>query len=476
MAKRKPNLILFGIDSLRRDHMSLYGYRRRTTPHIDEFARGGTTFTQLFSPSIPTTPGYSSMFTGMDVFGTDVVALRHKGGLGAHVKTLAEVLGENGYNTTCVGFSGNPASRGFQKYLDFSGWGSWEEGRSPKADNLNDVSFPELKRLAGEDQPFFLFLRHMDPHSPYLPPRPFDRLFYGGDEFDPGNKSLEPVYAFKPFADYLRSWFPPGCTDKDYIIAQYDGAVAYLDASIASFFERIAGLGLEEDTLVVIDSDHGETLHDHDCFYDHHGLYDCTLKVPLVFRFPGRVPADRRFEDVVHMKDVMPTVLDLLGVKSGIKFDGRSLAPLMQGRPRVMEPELYLTEATWMRKHGWRTPEWKLIRALEPDFHFKPEVELYNLLTDPDENVNLAAQEPAVVEYLTQRMNAHIAKREKQTGRRNPVFTNTWWHGHGEEAFTSSQQAYDTLYIGSPKTAQKLQAKDARKMKELQTQRGAKKL
>ena len=151
MAKRKPNLILFGIDSLRRDHMSLYGYPRLTTPHLAEYAKTGTVFEQFYSPSIPTTPGYSSMFTGMDCFSTDVVALRHQGGLGKHVKTMAEVLGENGYATTCVGFSGNPASRGFQTYIDFSGWGSWEQGRSPKAENLNDVAIPELKRLAGED-------------------------------------------------------------------------------------------------------------------------------------------------------------------------------------------------------------------------------------------------------------------------------------------------------------------------------------
>ena len=87
------------------------------------------------------------MFTGMDVFGTDVVALRHKGPLGSHVSTLAEVLEKQGYTTVCVGFSGNPASRGFQKYLDFSGWGSWEEGRSPKAENLNAVTIPVLREL-----------------------------------------------------------------------------------------------------------------------------------------------------------------------------------------------------------------------------------------------------------------------------------------------------------------------------------------
>jgi arylsulfatase A-like enzyme len=390
---------------------------------------------------------------------------------------MAEVLGENGYNTTCVGFSGNPASRGFQRYLDFSGWGSWEEGRSPKAENLNDVAIPELKRLANEDEPFFLFLRHMDPHSPYLPPRPFERMFYGGNELDPANKSLEPVYAFKPFADYLRSWFPPGCTDKDYIIAQYDGAIAYMDAAIANIFAAIEALGIEEETLVVIDSDHGETLHDHDCYYDHHGLYECTLVVPLVFRFPGRVPPGKRVSDTCAMKDVMPTIMDLLGIRSGIKFDGRSLTPLMHGRPRMMEPEMYITEATWMRKHGWRTPEWKLIRALEPDFHFKPEVELYNLLTDPGEMTNLAEQETGIVAALTERMNTHIARREKQTGRANPIFTNLNWHGHGGGPFTSSQQAYDTMYIGSPRVAQQLQAKGAKKkLKELQTQRGAKKL
>ena len=475
MAKKKTNLILFGIDSLRRDHMSLYGYDKLTTPHIDKFAQGGSVF-NMISPSIPTTPAYTSMFTGMDVFGTDVVALRHKGPIGSHLKTLAEILGEAGYNTTCVGFSGNPASRGFQTYLDFAGWGSWAEGRSPKAENLNKVAIPELKKLAADDKPFFLFLRHMDPHAPYLPPGPYERMFYDGNETDPNNHSLDDVYDFKPFREFHASWFPPNCSDDKYVDAQYDGAVAYMDAAIGNLFQSIQSLGLEDDTLIVIDADHGETLHEHDCNYDHHGLYDPTLVVPLIIRLPGKVPAGKRFDDIVQTKDVTPTILDIMGVRPGIKFDGRSLTPLMTGKGRAPEPEIYLTEATWMRKHGWRTPEWKLIRALEPDMHFKPEVELYNLITDPLELNNVAEQEPLVVQLLTERMNAHIAKREKQTGRRNPVFTNVWWHGHGDKPFESSQQAYDTMHIGSPKAAAALQARDKKKMKELQTQRGAKKL
>lgn len=145
---RKPNIVLLGIDSLRRDHMSCYGYHRLTTPHIDRFAQEGVLFEQTFSAHIPTTSAYASMLTGLDVFSTQVVALRHKGPLRPEVKTLAEILREEGYNTTCVGFTGNPSSRGFDKYLDYPAWGSWNEGRSPKAQKLNEVALPELERLA----------------------------------------------------------------------------------------------------------------------------------------------------------------------------------------------------------------------------------------------------------------------------------------------------------------------------------------
>jgi arylsulfatase A-like enzyme len=450
--------------------MSLYGYPRLTTPHMDKFAACGMTFANAFSPHIPTTPGYGSMFTGMDCFGMDVVALRHEGGLRKNLRTLAEILGKTGYNTSCVGFGGNPASRGFQTYMDFEGWGSWEQGRSPKAEKLNAVTIPELKRLAVHKKPFFLFLRHMDPHSPYLPPRPFERIFYDGNEFDGKNKSLGPVYRFKPFCDYFASWFPPGCRDKDYIIAQYDGALAYMDACIANIFETMRQLGIEEETLVVINSDHGETLYDHDCYFDHHGLYDCTLHIPLVIVYPGKVPAGKRSAEYCQQKDLMPTILDLMGVRSGVKFDGRSLVPLMQGTPRAAEPELYITECTWERKHGWRTPQWKLIHALEPDFHFKPEVELYDLVADPEENSNIAQKEPGVVALLESRMQAWIARREKETGRTNPMYRNLNWHGQGCGPFKTSQQAYDTMHIGSPGAAKELQAK------ELTTQRGQKTL
>lgn len=457
---KKPNLIFFGIDSLRRDRMSLYGYGRLTTPHIDKYAQGGAVFTQCFSPSIPTTSGYSGMLTGRDCFGTNVVALRHKGSIAEGVPTLAEVLRGEGYASACVGFTGNPASRGFDKYLDYASWGSYAEGRSHKAENLNEVAIPELKRLAAGEKPFFLMLRHMDPHSPYLPPQPYERIFYAGNELDKSNRSLDECYAFKPFRDYFYSWFKPGCTDAEYICAQYDAAVAYMDASIQVMLTEIKQLGLEEDTLIVFTSDHGETLDEHSCYFDHHGLYDCTLVVPLVLRMPGRVPAGKRFDDTVQLKDIMPTVLELMGIGADkLAFDGRSLVGRMHGETLPAESEMYITECTWERKHGWRTPQFKLIEALEPDFHYRESVELYDLLRDPGENHNIAEEQPETVKFLHDRMAAHIAARVKATGRVNPMDVNLDWHGiAGHGAFKSSDEAYNTMHIGDPEAARKLQA------------------
>lgn len=464
--KRNPNILLIGVDSLRADHMSCYGYHLQTTPHISRLAQDGTLFENTYSAYIPTTSAYASMLTGMDVFSTQVVALRHQGPLRPEVETLAETLHKAGYNTTCVGFTGNASARGFDTYMDYEGWGSWREGRSPKAQNLNRVAIPELDRLISLKQPFFLFLRHMDTHAPYLPPEPYERMFYHGNELDPKNKSMQPVMSFKPFKDFFASWMPPGITDKDYIIAQYDGEVAYLDVCLQTIFTALEVRGIMDETIIVVNSDHGETLYDHECYYDHHGLYEPTLHVPLILRYPGKAPAGIRLRGYTQHQDLMPTLLELGRIETDIPFDGQSLVPMMRGEVASHQSEFYITECTWMRKHGWRTPEWKLILALEPDFHFKPPVELYNLVEDPRENNNLADSLPEVVSLLKGQMEAWIKKREKETGLPNPIYNQGDWHGYeGVGPFKTSQQAYDTLHIGDVSQAIKLQAKSRKTKK-----------
>ena len=459
MSRKRPNLILFGVDSLWADHMSCYGYGRLTTPHIDRLASRGVLFEQYFCPHIPTTSAYASMLTGMDCFSTQVVALRHHGELTPDVRTLPEILRDAGYETVCLGFSGNPGSRGFDVYLDYKGWGAWPERPLTKAENLNEVTIPELERLASDPKPFFLFLRHMEPHSPYLPPSPFDRMFYSRDECDRSNASMEPVMAFKPFRDYFATWMPPGITDAEYVIAQYDAAIAYMDACIQRLLTRVEELGLAGETLIVLNGDHGETLMDHDCYFDHHGLYECTLHVPLIMKWPGHLPDGVRVRGTALHQDLVPTLLGLMGLRGRNRFDGKNMLPLIRGRRISNYSEFYITECTWMRKHGWRTPEWKLIEALEPDFHFKPRTELYNLIEDPGELVNLAETESDTVAYLKRRMEAWVQKRERETRKPNPMYTNLNWHGKDRGPFTTSQEAYDTLHIGSPGSAEKLQAR-----------------
>ena len=457
---KKKNIIFFGIDSLRSDHLGCYGYSRNTSPHIDKLASEGVCFKNYFSPSIPTTPGYASMLTGCDVINTQVVALRHKGQLREEIKTLPEILKENGYYTCCVGFTGNPSSRGFDEYLDYQAWGSWDEGRLHKAENLNGVTIPRLKQLMNKEQPFFLFLRHMDPHAPYLPPAPYERMFYHGDECANDNKSMEPVFSFKPHRDFHKSWMPPGITDKDYVIAQYDGEIAYMDACLQNLIQVLISNGIYDDTLIILNSDHGETLYEHDCYFDHHGLYECNLKVPLIMRFPAKLPKGKEIKSFASHADIVPTILDILDIETNTQYDGKSLMIHLNSHDDELEQEFYITECTWMRKHGWRTPEWKLIIALEPDSHFKPEVELYNLVADPNELNNLVELRPDMVKKLKNKMEDWLASRKKKTGMDTPIFDQGDWHGfEGVGSFESSEQAYESLYLGDASTAKRLQEK-----------------
>lgn len=447
----QPNIVLLGIDSLRANHLSCYGYDRLTTPHLDRFASQGVLFENTFSPHIPTTSAYGMMLTGMDIFSTQLVAHRPKGPLRPEIKTLAEILRQQGYRTVSVGFSGRASARGFDEYLNFTQMGSWSRGRVPKAQRLNELALPALDRLVDDGRPFFLFLRHMDPHSPYLPPQPFERIFYHGDECDPANRSMEPVFAFEPFKHTLIDMLPPGISDRTYVNAQYDGAIAYMDACIQSIFTALEAHEIFDETIVAVNGDHGEELDEHGFWYDHHGLYDTVLHVPLMLRYPPKLPAGRRVAGYNQHKDLVPTVLDLAGIDAGVDFDGRSLLAMIAGEAASHESEFYITECAWMRKHGWRTPQWKLIRALEPDFHFMPPVELYNLVEDPGERVNLAEELPEVVSALTARLEAWVREREAATGLPNPIHHQPGWHDvEGIDYFTSSQQAYDNLRIGRP--------------------------
>ena len=158
-------------------------------------------------------------------------------------------------------------------------------------------------------------------------------------------------------------------------------------------------------------------------WFDHHGLYDTNVHVPLILSAPGALPAGAVVERTVSLLDVAPTILDLLGLGPlAAGMDGRSLVPLLQGEARSAGPQegLLLTECSWMKKRALRTERWKAIFALEPDFHDRPAVELYDLLVDPGERCNLAAARPHVVEELREALERRLSERMAASDRPDP--------------------------------------------------------
>ncbi|MDH7569564.1 MAG: sulfatase [Armatimonadota bacterium] len=418
------NILLIAIDTLRADHLSAYGYGRLTSPHIDRLAREGVLF-QCYSPHIPTHPGYTTLFTGKDVMAHQIACQGGTVELDPAVKTLAEILQARGYFTAAADSLGRWFRRGFALYQGYQ-WEPDPQGAWRKGEAVTDAALRVLDACARQDKPWFAFLHYWDPHTPYLPPAPFHRMFYHGDERDPANRSMDPVFAFEPFRYYFEQWMG-GVTDIEFPKAQYDAEIAYADACLQHVFTQLQARGLLEQTLLIITADHGEEMDEHQMWFDHHGLYDTNLHVPLIMRCPGYLPRGKRVDGMVTLMDVAPTILSMVGMPEEAEnagMLGHNLLPLaqrqdLQGRGTVQT--LFATENTWMRKRAVRTREWKLIRSCEPDLHHCPPVELYHLASDPGERFNVADEHPEVVEALTGELTAWVQRRTAETGLPDPI-------------------------------------------------------
>ena len=409
-------MIVILCDTLRADH-----WNGRFAPWMERLAGQGTRFTAALSPHIPTHPAHTTLFSGQDAFAHGVVA--HGGGAEppADLPWLPQRLQQEGVFTAAVDSLGRWFTRGFEQYARFtlepSADGYWR-----KADAVLEAAGPVVPALgaaARRGQPFFAFFHFWDPHTPYCPPPPFDRLYYDGDERRADAHGMDAVWAFRPFLEYFAGWMP-GVTDPAFPRAQYAACVRSLDQGVARLWTRLEAAGCLEDTMVVVLADHGELLGEHGVWFDHHGLYQGNLHVPLMLWAPGRVPAGVVFPAPVTMLDLAPTILGAMDVGAPAGLPGRDLADAWRGGLPPLGP-VYGTECTWQRKRFWLNGGWKLISALEPDFHGGPDLELYDLNRDPGETANLAAVEPARAAALLGEMEAHVARRVAQTGRRDPL-------------------------------------------------------
>lgn len=414
-AAKRPNLLLITVDTLRADHLSSYGYRLATSPNLDRFAEQGVRFADATVPWPKTWPAVASMLTGKYP-ATTGVRLYPRRPLPEDHDTLAELLGRSGYETAAVVANVNASSKfgfdqGFDTFVE-----SWEEGLTRATGStafkndpgevkqftgarvVTDQAVALLDDLAGE-QPFFLWLHYIDPHGPYRPPAEYASLWAG--EYSVNDVPFDAIPVYQRQHDAQGN----PITDISHYIANYDREIRFFDDQLQRLLDEVARRGLDDDTLVVLTSDHGESLDDDKYLLEHGAApYQPTAGVPLVVVFPDRVPKGRVVDVPVGLIDLLPTVFDLLGLEAPPTVQGESLvATWSEGGTRpaeyvFMESGSYEPSQLSVRKGRWKLAQ---LRAPRDRMQFdREEFELYDLETDPGEEIDLSAAHPEVVAEL----------------------------------------------------------------------------
>lgn len=338
-----PHLILLTVDTLRADHMSLHGYARATTPRLEQFAEGAVTFDRAIVQWPKTGTSFASMFIGRYPQST---GLTHRASLEIPPAfgTLPKAMQAAGYRTLAV--VSNPVlsrdlgwDRGFDEYL--YSWGEemsdelmvFREQLSARA--VNEIAFAALDELLAEpsDRPLFLWFHYSDPHAPYTIPEDTQNPFLGDALYEdagpaPAPESLGP------------GQLVPGLTEQRDYVANYDANIAIVDDHIGQVLDRLEEEGILSEAVTVITADHGESLGEHDLFYEHGPLpYNTTSHVPLIIGLPQDADAaGRRVAEPVELIDLAPTLVELLPALRGLD-DGFTAQAVQRPTSPAMDPE-----------------------------------------------------------------------------------------------------------------------------------------
>jgi arylsulfatase A-like enzyme len=408
-----PNVLLIVVDTLRADHVGAYGYQRATTKNLDRLAGEGVLFENAIATSSWTLPSHASLLTGRYPY--EHGAVRNE--FDDRHPTLSEYLRDRGYRTGAISANtiwftrGRGFGRGFVHFEDFFGsvgdmFARTLYGRKIEAYVLVPLGFeddPGRKRAShvtsaalrwigtGRDRPFFLFLNYYDAHDPYLPPQPFRSRFSKVER--PGGRvnSHRLRYYPKLTAEQLQEE-----------VDAYDGGIAYADHHIGELLAGLKQRGLDENTIVVVTSDHGESFGEHGLMVHINGLYRETLHVPMIFRWPGRLPAGARVALPVSIATFPATILEILGSTDQQVFPGPSVARLWREPGTDLPGHFPLAELAQFKHEEIRkspcysgslkslvSPEWQYI------VHEKTGEELYDWKGDPQQLNNVAQSERA---------------------------------------------------------------------------------
>jgi arylsulfatase A-like enzyme len=402
-------------------------------------------FSHAVAPTIPTQPSHTTFYTGLDALSHRIVAHARQAKLSRRVQLLPQILQRQGYVTAAVDNmvtichgKGSWFARGYDYYAGYTYNPTGRVEGKHQSRVLTNRGLELLDLLRREDAPFFFFIHYWDPHSPYIPPPRYDRMFYDGSEYDAANRSMDSVYALHE--EYYRAVTADmrmaGVTDLDYVIAQYDAEIRCADREVRRLLIALDEWGLREKTLVVLVSDHGEAFGEGDFYFEHQTLYDAVVRIALVMRLPGVLPAGLRVPAMVSGADLAPTLLDLLGIASppdlDYPLDGCSLLPSIAHPTQDVHAAIYLAEATRQASYAVRTARWKLIVPVVRDLHGRlltdvygrprdHQMLLFDLLHDPRERHNVAGERPDVVAQLADDLENWRRARLARWGGPDPV-------------------------------------------------------
>ncbi|HYN20935.1 MAG TPA: sulfatase [Thermoanaerobaculia bacterium] len=413
------HVFLITVDTLRADHMSLYGYPRQTSPRLSELASGGVAFEQAIAQWPKTGASFASMFTGQY---PQTTGLTHKAAvrIPEEYLTLPELFQESGYTTLAVNSNAVLAAQfgwndGFDEFLETWGGGDFPEDphvfrKLVHAPRVNELALPLLEKHAKEDR-LFVWLHYTDPHAPYMLPEGFANPFLGdalfqGDAEAP-RKAVRGPYRIG------------GRTDLKFYVAQYDANVLVADSYIGKLLDRAEKLGLLEDSLIVFAADHGESLGEHGSYFEHGPLpYNTTARVPL-FVVRNGLPAGQRVGRPVELIDLYPTLRDLIVPDYEVPgLEGHSLMPLLDKEKPPADAFRFAFSEAGEKPRYFRSiqdAKWKLVlgtggkraRAVAGPGGF----ELYDLVSDPRETRNLAAMNPEEVRRLRRELLEWVKSR-----------------------------------------------------------------
>jgi len=379
-------VVLLTIDTLRADHLGIYGYERPTSPRIDALAREGVVFDEAYTYWPKTRASMIMMFTGRRP-SQNGYSKQHAVLLDFN-PTIASVLKDAGYRTAAIVDNANVAAqhgyaKGFDSYRE-----TWQEkALATEMDRTAAITkggIDFLREQRGE-RPFFLWLHYVNPHAPYTPPPPYDTAFLDGPKTE--SPGLRVVSGYR--GGIHERLAVPGKRGLDYYVAQYDGEIATVDQEVGKLLDTLRQSGLLDKTVLVLTSDHGESLGEHEYYFDHgEDLFDPSLRIPFIVVAPGARKGTRT-DAYASTLDVFPTILDAVKVSFPPELAGHSLGPALTGGQPPPRERLFAQNDLNLR--GTFDRRMKLVATPVRD---TDRFELFDRQRDPDETRNVRASRP----------------------------------------------------------------------------------